>query len=151
MVEPERLHVVIWISKTTRAQAHASARAPISTPIHAQMHTHALARTHTETCKTLIFYGNNGFVNAPHCYVIRNLPVLLTFRLLRFAINKLLHLSVCEYRQFNQNKTANGVLRDVIHTLYRGVLYFHSVTRFDGARANVPSFPVPIFNETHKW
>jgi len=24
-------------------------------------------------------HGNNGYTNAPHCYVIRKLPVLLTY------------------------------------------------------------------------
>ena len=40
--------------------------------------THAHTHTHTEKYVYLLLYqGNNGFVNAPHCYVIHTLPVLL--------------------------------------------------------------------------
>jgi hypothetical protein len=78
MAEPERLQVTICrnvaccINKATRAQVHARAR----TPTDIQKHTHALAHVHTEI---LLFYGNSGFVNAPLCYVLRTLLVLLKF------------------------------------------------------------------------
>jgi hypothetical protein len=41
--------------------------------------THARARMYTQTSiqYLLLFHVNNGFVNAPHCYVICILPVLL--------------------------------------------------------------------------
>ena len=76
VVEPERpqlairLRVACWISKATRAQAHAIARAPTPTPkhtppthAHTQMNTLALTRasvrthahTHREICKTYCF------------------------------------------------------------------------------------------------
>ena len=55
-----------WISKATRSQAHASARAPKS--------THAQARTHTYTEKyvrLIAFLQQKCFLNAPQYYVIR--------------------------------------------------------------------------------
>ena len=79
MVEPEgpqiiwRMRVACWISKATRAQAHARARAP--THIHTRMHSPT--RAHAQKYVTPLFHGNSGFVNAPHCYVIRTLHVLL--------------------------------------------------------------------------
>jgi hypothetical protein len=33
--------------------------------------------THSECVILLLFHGNNGYANAPQCYVIRKLPVLL--------------------------------------------------------------------------
>jgi len=33
-------------------------------------------------CNTLLFYGNNGYANAPRCYVIRTLSVSCLFALL---------------------------------------------------------------------
>jgi hypothetical protein len=70
VVEPERPQVAIWrmrvecwISKATRAQAHASARAP------------------TLTHAGVLFLGSSGFGNAPQCCIIRTLPVLLTFEM----------------------------------------------------------------------
>ena len=41
-------HVACWISKTTRAQEQAQARAPTTTYIHAQNHPRRRARTHTD-------------------------------------------------------------------------------------------------------
>jgi hypothetical protein len=56
---------------------------------------------------------------------------------------------------FRNNRTANGVLRDVVHRIYQGVLYFQNFMRFYGTRVNVISFmaiestafPVPIFTK----
>jgi len=39
--------------------------------------------------KTLIFYSNNGYANAPHCYVIHTLPVLLQTSLVRILLARL--------------------------------------------------------------
>jgi hypothetical protein len=53
------------------------ARNHTSAPVHPHTHTHT--HTHREICKVYcFFYGNNGFVNAPHCYVTRTLPLLLS-------------------------------------------------------------------------
>ena len=57
---------------------HACNTPPPSAPLHKHTHTltHALARTHKGV--TLVaFHSNKVFVNAPHCYVTRTLPVLL--------------------------------------------------------------------------
>ena len=43
---------------------------------HMQTRTHAQACTDTNTQYVLLFHSNNGYTNAPHCYVIRTLPVL---------------------------------------------------------------------------
>ena len=59
------MRVACRISKVTRVQAQAHSLAHPRTP------THALTR------RNMLFHGNNGFVNAPHCYVVRTLPVLL--------------------------------------------------------------------------
>jgi len=32
-------------------------------------------QTHTQNTKQLLFHSNNGYANAPQCYVIRTLPV----------------------------------------------------------------------------
>jgi hypothetical protein len=50
---------------------HTHARTHIPPP-----HTHTHARTHTQYL--LLFHGN-GVLNAPQCYVVRALPVLLVF------------------------------------------------------------------------
>jgi hypothetical protein len=87
VVEPDRPQMAIWrrvtcwISTATRVQAHVSACIPTPTP--------ALARTraHTQMYVRLIaFHGNNGFVNAPHCYVIRTLSLLLLNTKLHTAV-----------------------------------------------------------------
>ena len=71
--------VAFWISKATRAQAHARACAP--THVHFRTHPPAPTRTHTHTQANmqylLLFHDKNGYVNAPQCYIIRTLPVLL--------------------------------------------------------------------------
>ena len=60
MVEPERLQMAMW---------RRIACWIIS--LHARTHT----RTQTQKCVIRIdFLRNNGFVNAPYCYVIRTLP-----------------------------------------------------------------------------
>jgi len=33
--------------------------------------------THSEYVMLITFHGNNGYMKAPHCYVIRTLPVFL--------------------------------------------------------------------------
>jgi hypothetical protein len=68
-----RIRVALWIMKATRVQTHANGLAPTQTCT--LSFTHACARTHAHNMQgLLVFYGSNGFVNAPHCYV---LPVLL--------------------------------------------------------------------------
>jgi hypothetical protein len=57
-----RRRVACWIGKATCAQVHSRVRT----------NTH----THTHMRYLLLFHGNNGFVNAPQCYVIRALSVL---------------------------------------------------------------------------
>jgi hypothetical protein len=47
-----------WISNATRTHCPACVR----------------AQTHTHTHTLLLFHGNNGFVNASQCHVIRTLP-----------------------------------------------------------------------------
>ena len=72
--------VACWVSKATRSQAHSSARAPTLNPSHTHelTHTHTHTHTHKQICNTCCFFhGNNGFVNARHCYVTRTLRVLL--------------------------------------------------------------------------
>ena len=75
MMEPERtrtvwhLRVAYWISKPTRAQAHARARTPSPTHTHTRMHahirmpspTHARARMHTYKYVILIAFHGNWF------------------------------------------------------------------------------------------
>ena len=87
LVQPERSQmtkwwrVAFWISKATRAQAHASIRSPTHT--HTQ-NTH----THTQICNTFLFHSNHGFVIAPECYVIRALSVLLNLLCVVCALYK---------------------------------------------------------------
>ena len=86
--EPERPQMTIrrrvtcWVSMATCAQARGCARAATTPPPHT--HTHERTRTHPRERETLqkyvilmIFHDNDGFANAPRCYVIRTLPVLL--------------------------------------------------------------------------
>ena len=59
-----------WISKATYAQAHA------------RKHAHALTRARSHAHRQIrntywLFHGNNSFVKAPECQVIRTSPVLL--------------------------------------------------------------------------
>ena len=59
------IRAACWISKV--ACTHTRTRAG-----------HARTRTHnTNMWYLLLFHSNNGYVNAPQCYVIRTLPVLL--------------------------------------------------------------------------
>ena len=76
--------VACWISKATRAQAQARARE--STPTHRDAYTRTPPYRNMQYL--LLFHGNNGFVNAPHCYVIRALPVLLRIVYLHVHCNK---------------------------------------------------------------
>ena len=80
LVEPERLHTILSMclewrrSKATRPKAHARARAPTPKHVYVWTHTH----THTQKYVMLIaFPQHSGFANAPQCYVIRTLPVVL--------------------------------------------------------------------------
>jgi hypothetical protein len=41
--------------------------------------TKARIETHTHISYLWLFHGNNGYANAPQCYVIRRLPILLYF------------------------------------------------------------------------
>ena len=88
MVEPERLQIAIWlrvacwISKTTRAQAHARSRAPTiphslkHAVTHARTRPHTHTHTHTYLSYLLLFHGNSCYVNSPQCYVICTSPLL---------------------------------------------------------------------------
>jgi hypothetical protein len=69
--------VACWISKATRAQAYTSDHAPTHTHMHRSTNAQARTLTNPEICETLLFQGNNGFVNAPKRYVTRTLAVLL--------------------------------------------------------------------------
>ena len=59
--------VACWIIKATGAQAEAYAHAP----------------SHTQNYVILFlrFHYNNGYVNAPQCYVMRTLPVLFIMQM----------------------------------------------------------------------
>ena len=61
--------VTCWISKDTRAQAHARTRAPTAT------------HTHTNIKYLFLLHGSSGFVNAPQCYVKHTFSVLLSVKL----------------------------------------------------------------------
>ena len=88
MMEPERPQMTIQYGACA---LHAGlprlhSRTHMHTSPHPGTHTHASIRagactqTHTHThkvCNLLLFHGNNDFENAPQCYVIRTLPVLL--------------------------------------------------------------------------
>ena len=60
----------------TRTRMHTHIR----TPTHTLTQTHTQSHTHTYTQRSIyysvLFHNNNGFVNAPHCYVLRTLHVL---------------------------------------------------------------------------
>ena len=67
------MRVACWISKSTCTHAHS--------------HAHALGHTHAHTHNYVIFIAfsrDQWFANAPQCYVIRTLSVLLVFRISRF-------------------------------------------------------------------
>jgi hypothetical protein len=72
-----RLRAARWTSEATRAQAHAPAHAPW----HARTHKVKHLRAHTNTDRYVILFTfplQKWFANAPQCYVVRTLPVLLT-------------------------------------------------------------------------
>jgi hypothetical protein len=49
---------------------------PPHTYVRARARTHTHTHTHTHTQTNMLFHWNNGFANAPRCYVIRTLAVL---------------------------------------------------------------------------
>ena len=51
------------------------------THTHYTHHTHTHTHTHSEYIILLPFHSNNICTNAPHCYAIRAVPVLLNFSL----------------------------------------------------------------------
>ena len=58
------------------------------------MHAHVSACAHTATqkyAKNTVFYGNNGFVSAFKCYVLRALRVLLR------SAHRLFNVNVTDY------------------------------------------------------
>ena len=79
VVEPEkpyittrRMRFACCKSKCIRAHVHANARLPPYTYSHTHIHIEI------GLCDIYcVFHSNNGFLNAPHCYFIRTMPVLL--------------------------------------------------------------------------
>ena len=66
------------ISKATRTKAHARARKHPPPYTHAS--THTLTRAERKIFNTnRFFYTNSGFVNTPHCYVVRIIACLVSF------------------------------------------------------------------------
>jgi hypothetical protein len=64
-----------------RLYARMRMHTPTRPGTHMYSWTHARASMHTQTNTQylLLFHSNNGFVNAPQCYVIRTLAVLFVF------------------------------------------------------------------------
>ena len=62
------MRVARWIIKASRAHMH--------TATHPGTHTRVREHAHTGKYVILLFHSNNGFTDAPQCYVIRTLPVL---------------------------------------------------------------------------
>ena len=58
------------------ARLYARMRMHMPTRPGTHMHAHTRKHTHTDQYVILLFNSNNGFVNAPKCYVIRALSVL---------------------------------------------------------------------------
>ena len=60
------------------------ARTPMRPGTHMHARTKPSASMHTQTNMQylLLFHSNNGFANAPQCYVMRTLPVLFIHNLL---------------------------------------------------------------------
>jgi hypothetical protein len=57
----QRMRFALWITKATRTHTV----------------THSLFVSLSQNVLyLLLFFGNNGFANAPSCYVVRTLPVL---------------------------------------------------------------------------
>ena len=69
---------------TSQYGVHALSAGRMHTPTRSGTHIHSHTRKHARTGQyvILIFHNNNGLVNAPQCYVVRTLPVLLYFCLL---------------------------------------------------------------------
>jgi hypothetical protein len=75
MVEPERLQMGIWRCVACRVRLEAHKHTPEAQYLRPD--TQSPAHTNREICNIfLFFHGNNGFVNAPHCYVIRTLALV---------------------------------------------------------------------------
>jgi hypothetical protein len=57
--------------------------------LYARMRMHTRTRKHAHTQTTvqylLLFHSKSGYVNAPHCYVIRTLPVFFFFAFVQKA------------------------------------------------------------------
>jgi hypothetical protein len=68
-----KLHARKHMPSPVRPQPHTDTRARA----HTHTHPRACVRTHRTIQYLLLFHDNNGFINAPQCYVIRTLPVLL--------------------------------------------------------------------------
>jgi hypothetical protein len=73
------IRVACWISKTTCM--HASTRMHTLT----RSGTSTRAYTHIQICKTLLFHGNSGYVNAPQCHVIVHCLILIVADFLQMA------------------------------------------------------------------
>jgi hypothetical protein len=67
-------HARCMLNKQGYTRANTCLRPLVWTP------THARAHTHTHNMQYLfLFHCNNGYVNVPHCYVIRTLAVFFQF------------------------------------------------------------------------
>jgi hypothetical protein len=100
VVQPEATDDNMALHEATRAQAHSLTREP--TPTHIHTSTHAPPPPQRNMQYSLLFHGNNGYVNAPQCYVIRTLPVLL----LRTGFTT--HLASAWVLAVNRNKVCRG-------------------------------------------
>jgi hypothetical protein len=75
VVEPERPHMAVG-SNTAHALCVLDKRSYTGSLIHAQVHLPINAHALTQKYGIPLIHGNNGFVNAPQCYIIRTLLVL---------------------------------------------------------------------------
>ena len=82
--------VACWIGKATRAYAHGSAH----TPTHTHTHTYVIF---------IAFTRNNGFVNAPQCYVKRTLPLVFLWPPVRVLCPS--SSTTCPDKQWNLGST----------------------------------------------
>jgi hypothetical protein len=86
--------------------------------------------------KLLLFHGNNGFANAPHCYDVRTLSLLFPDCKVRHTLHTHLHLRINLIRRtsgqslgtFRQNDATSDMRQQWIEQ------YFHNVHTAEGCR-----------------